>query len=223
MSSPVPARPWWDNGYPTTEGPTPETDRHRNLMLALIASLLHYFGSTRRRAYVSGNILVHYEEGNRRRHVSPDVFVARGVEQRERPNYLIWEEAAGPEFVIELASPSTSEIDRTRKLRLYREALRVREYFQFDPQGGLHEPRLQGVRLVGDDYVPIDPVAGRLPSLVTGLHLEQAGDDLRLWDPATGAWVPTDAERAEQEAARANAAEERLRELEAELARRGTA
>src|SRR5262245_50917607 len=73
-------RPAYWNGYPTTDRkPMAETDWHRDLMAALIATLQYYFAS-QPRVYVSGNLLVFYERGNRRRHVSPDVFVVRGVE-----------------------------------------------------------------------------------------------------------------------------------------------
>ncbi len=33
---------------------------------------------------VSGNMLMFYEEGNRRKHVSPDVFVVRGIPKKQR-------------------------------------------------------------------------------------------------------------------------------------------
>jgi hypothetical protein len=47
-------------------------------------------------------------------------------------------------------------------------------------------PPLQGFRLAGSEYVPITPIAGRLPSQVVGLHLERDGKKLRLFDPTTG-------------------------------------
>ena len=58
-----------------------------------------------------------------------------------------------------------------------------------------------------------------MPSRELGLHLERDGQQLRLWNPATGAWLPTPAEaletaRAGEEAARAAAAQQA-----AELAR----
>ena len=56
--------------------------------------------------YVSGNLLVYYVPGDRLRHLSPDVFVAKGVPKRERLNYLMWEEGKGPDVVIELTSSS---------------------------------------------------------------------------------------------------------------------
>jgi len=64
--------------------------------------------------------------------------------------------------------------------------LKVPEYFQFDPTQDYLEPPLQGFRLVADEYRPIEPVAGRLPSQILGLHLERDGTELRLYDPSTG-------------------------------------
>ena len=65
--------------YPTSDGkPMAETDTHRDLMTALIETLKAFYAAEPL-VYVSGNLLLCYEEGNRRRHVSPDVFVVRGV------------------------------------------------------------------------------------------------------------------------------------------------
>jgi Uma2 family endonuclease len=194
---PVPERRPHDNGYPTWSAePMPETDLHRDLMVQLIEVLRRFY--LNQQVYVTGNILVFYEQGNRRRHVSPDVWLARGVANYQRPNYLIWEEASGPEFVIELTSSTTQREDQTTKLALYRDRLRVREYFLFDPEGDYLDPQLQGYRLRGNTYQRIHPRHGRLPSQVTGLHVEQDGNQLRLWNPATQAWLPTQGEVIEQ-------------------------
>lgn len=40
-------------------------------------------------------------------------------------------------------------------------------------------------------------VSGRLVSEVLGLHLEAAGQDLRLYDPAAGCWLRTPPEERE--------------------------
>jgi hypothetical protein len=50
---------------------------------------------------------------------------------------------------------------------------------------------MQGYRLVEGQYRPIEPVKGRLPSEVLGLHLERYDSELRLFDPATGRRLPT--------------------------------
>jgi Uma2 family endonuclease len=197
-----------DLDYPTSDGrPMAETDWHRILMNALIDTLWAFF-LTAPRVYVSGNLLVFYERGNRRRHLAPDVFVVRGVAKHRRPNFLTWREGKAPELVIELTSSTTKREDLTHKFALYRDVLKVKEYFLFDPLNDYLDPPLQGYRLRAGEYVPIKPVDGRLPSRVVGLHLERAGSDLRLWDPATGLWLPTPEEvRAENERLRREVAE----------------
>jgi Uma2 family endonuclease len=199
-----------------------ETDWHRDLMVRLI-EILQFFYRLRPRVYVSGNLLVYYERGNRRRHVSPDVFVVRGVGNHQRPNYLLWEERKGPEVVIEITSSSTEDEDRRRKRGLYQDTLKVREYFQFDPDGDYLDPPLQGYRLRQGVYQPIRPRHGRLPSQVLGLHLERDGRILQLWNPQTEEWLPTPAEHAEQRAEQArqalHEAQERAAQLAAEVER----
>ncbi len=90
--------------------------------------------------------------------------------------------------MIELTSKSTRREDLGNKLAIYRDVLKVREYFLFDPYGESLQPPLKGFRLVGGEYEPIE---GRLPSEVTGLHLEPALENLRLHDPATGRHLMT--------------------------------
>ena len=66
------------NGYPTSDGrPMAETDLHRDVMFDLIETLKERFAADPL-TYVSGNILLFYEPGNKRRHVSPDVLVVLG-------------------------------------------------------------------------------------------------------------------------------------------------
>ncbi len=210
--------------YPSCEAErtTPQTEWHRVLVNLLIAMLAHHYRAMER-VYVGGDMFVYFRRGDPEGVIAPDVFVVRGVEKRERDTYLVWNEGVGPEFVIEVISDTTRRRDMGRKFDLYRETLKVSEYFVFDPDGEHLTPRLQGWRLRGEEYVVIEAVAGRLPSLVTGLHLEPAGRDLRFWDPATGAWVPTEAERLQAAEEALAAAADRIRALEAELARRGGA
>jgi Uma2 family endonuclease len=227
----------WENDYPTSDGkPMAETDWHRDLMNELIQTLKVWYAA-QPRVYVSGNLLLFYEEGNRRRHKSPDVFVVKGIAKHDRPNYLLWEEGKGPDVVIELTSCSTKREDQEEKYLFYRDTLRVKEYFLFDPLGDYLTPPLQGYRLRRGQYQPIRPVAGRLPSQVLALHLERNGRELRLYNPKTERCLPTPLEMAEQaeesrlqaetarlqaESARlqAEAENERLRRELAELRRR---
>ena len=195
-----------------------ETDWHRDLMTTLIAILKMWYAKVRR-VYVSGNLLLYYVRGNKRKQVSPDVFVVRGVSKQKRLYYLLWEEGKSPEMIIELTSKSTRKEDLDTKFNLYQDILKVQEYFLFDPFAEYLNPPLRGYRLSDGKYLPIEPVAGRFPSEVLRLHLERDGMMLRFYDPATGKWLLTpDESLAEEKAARlrAEAEAERLRqELEA--------
>lgn len=219
-----------DLDYPTSDGrPMAETDWHRILMVALIQTLEEFFRDAPL-VYVSGNLLVFYERGNRRKHLAPDVFVVRGVSKWRRLHYLIWQEKKAPEVVIELTSSTTRKEDLTHKFGLYRDVLKVKEYFLFDPFEDYLDPPMQGYHLRKGAYVPIKAVNDRLPSQILGLHLERMGSDLRLWNPATGQRLLTpeearrqaEAERDREAAARkrAEAEVDRLRRENEELRRR---
>ncbi len=201
--------------YPTSDGrPMAETDVHRDEMVDLIQALKRHYADDPM-VYVSGNILVFYVEGDKHKHVSPDVLITLGIAKRRRDNYLIWEEDHAPDFVIELTSKSTRKEDTDKKFALYRDILKVREYFLFDPFAEYLKPPFQGHRLVEGRYEPIAPVAGRLPSMVTGLHLERDGLELRLFNPATGSRLPTSEELILRETeARRHAEGTALREAE---------
>jgi Uma2 family endonuclease len=169
--------------------------------------------------YVCGNLLLYYEEGNPRKHVAPDVLVARGVpKQPKREYYLVWKEGKAPDLVVEITSKSTRREDKKTKFAIYRDILRVTEYFLFDPRTEYLQPPLQGLRLAGGEYVSIEPIAGRLPSEVLGLHLERDGEQLRLFDPAAGQRLLTRIEA--REAAERRADDERRRADDAEAEHR---
>jgi Uma2 family endonuclease len=210
-------RPTSEIVYPTRDGkPMAETELHMGDMIDTIQVLQDHFAD-RPNVYVWGNLLLYYEEGNPRKHVSPDVLVALGVPREpKRDHYLVWKEGKAPDLVAEITSKSTKREDQTKKLAIYRDILKVLEYFLFDPTEDYLDPPLQGYRLIDGEYVRIEPVAGRLPSEVLGLHLERDGTKLRLFDPATGLRLPTRLEA--RQAAEQRAAEERQRAEAAETA-----
>ena len=185
--------------------------------------------------YVSGDLLVYYEEGNPRVSIAPNLFVVFGVQKRERLNYKLWEEGRAPTFVLEVASPSTWRDDLGRKRSVYAR-LGVREYWQYDPTGEFLPARLQGERLTRSGYVR-QPAATVLDGTLTlrsealGLELRAApGREMRFRDPATGGDLRSHDEEAAARAAaetraelaetRAAAAEARVVALEALLRKR---
>lgn len=203
--------------YPTRDGrPIGESDAHRENLLMSLETLRWHFDRDPE-IYVSGSLLLYYVEGDRGQYVSPDLFVVRGVHNHRRNHYLLWNEAKGPDLVIEFTSESTRHEDAQQKFSLYRDVLKVAEYFLFDPNLDYLKPPLQGYRLHGDKYQPIEPVDGRLPSDVLGLHLERQGDQLRLYDPATKSLLLTLAERVAQ----TESENERLRRELEQLRRTG--
>ena len=210
--------------YPSSDGkPLAENDPQLHAILYAVGVLRVYYRD-RPDVYVSGDLLVYYEEGNPRVSVAPDAFVVFGVEDRIRMNYKVWEEGKGPDFVLEVASPSTWREDVRRKPAIYA-GLGVREYFLFDPMGAHYTPRLRGYRWVAGKYEPLTAVESidrtlTLRSEVLDLDLRTQGEEIRFHDPATGETLlshgETDAARREEAAAR-QAAEARVAELEARL------
>ncbi len=213
MTRPAPAAPI---EYPSSDGrPMAENDVQRNAIMYGIGALSRHFRD-RRDVYVSGDLLIYYEEGNPRVSIAPDVFVVFGVEDRERPNYKLWEERRAPAFVLEVASPSTWRDDLGRKRSVYAQ-LGVREYWQYDPAGEHLPARLQGERLTRSGYVRQPVLTGldgtlTLRSETLGLELRAApGREMRFRDPATGDDLRSHAEEAEGRLAEA---EGRLAEAE---------
>ena len=226
VSSPPPIE------YPCSDGkPMSENDWQAAAILYLRGALSVRYAKCPK-VYVAGNLFIYYEEGNPRASVSPDVFVVLGAEKRMRPVYKVWEEGKAPDFVLEVASPSTWEEDEGAKRALY-ERLGVREYWQVDPRGEFLPSRLQGRRLRGGVYEAqpaVESLDGTLMlrSETLGLDLLAGrGGELYFRDTVSGERLlgheeETDARRAaearaEAEAAARRAAEARVVELEALL------
>ena len=204
--------------YPESDGkPMAETEYHRDIMIDFIQMLKHYFRNVND-VHVSGNLLMYYEEGNPRKSVSPDVFVAFGVSKKKRRTYKIWEEGHAPDFVLEVASPSTYRHDLTRKKDLYASVLSVREYYIYDPYHEV-DPYFQGYRLVEGVYEEIGFVNGRLPSLVLGLELGENDGVFGLYDPSRSVWLQPLEKRVEQEVEARQRAEAELAKALAALER----
>lgn len=159
----------------------------------------------------------------------PDVLIAFGVNLqafRARGHYVIPEQGKPPDFVMEIASESTAEVDTGPKRAEYAD-LGISEYWRFDHTGEDHKAKLAGDRLVGDRYEPI--AIDLLPdgrhqgySTVLNLILEWNDGDLNWIDPITGGHISTmEQEREGRLAEREGrlAAEARNRELEEELRR----
>lgn len=186
-----------------------ETDWHREAAVDLIFMLQERYRD-HPDVCVGGNLYLYYQEGDPRKMVSPDVFVAFGVPKRMRRIYKLWEEPGGPSVVFEVTSDKTRRRDVVAKKTVYAE-LGVAEYFLYDPQWEYLKPPLQGFRLVRGEYVPLQPDAtGALTSERLGLKVFLDGWRIDLADARTGEKLPRPAELL-AENARLRAELERLR------------
>jgi Uma2 family endonuclease len=212
-----------------------ETEHHINAIVYLYQALKYFLRQTEH-IYAAANMLFYYEEGNPAAVVVPDAFVVKGISKHLRRTFTLWEEKAAPCVVFEITSRSTRLEDLGSKRALY-EMLGVREYFLFDPLGEYLSPPLQGFRMEGEYYQPLElSPEGTLLSQELGLILRSEGSLLRLIDPETDRALPTldeavdmalaeteraqaETERAQAEAERAQAEAERADTAEAEIAR----
>ena len=196
--------------YPETDGkPMAESDLHRDIMLYLIRLLQRFFAG--QPVYVSGNLLIYYEKGNRYKSVAPDCFVVRGIDPHLRKTYKIWEEGKAPEVVFEVTSHSTQDDDLGKKMGLYAQ-LGVQEYYLYDPTADYLQPSLRAFVLQGGGFVPMPPAheevdlgeLALLPdpaeppefiSLLLGLRLTlDEANRLQFYDLTTGQRLLSDEE-----------------------------
>ena len=219
--------------YPETDGmPLPDGRFQEPLYHRAVGTLRTFFKNTPN-CEVNGNTFIYYEKDNPRRFFAPDCHVALGLtdeamESLDHNNsYLLWEVGKPPDFIMEIASPSTAHVDQGRKRDLYAD-IGVGEYWRYDSLGGrLYDEPLVGERLVGGEYErmemrqePDGSVWGRSDAL--NLDLWWIDGELRFWDPVREEWLLNhEEEQAGRLAERAGRLEEqagRLAEREGRLA-----
>ena len=167
----------------------------------------------------------------------PDLLIVRDGDRElmeEQRGYAIDRQGKAPDFVLEVASPTTGRADYTDKREDY-ERFGVGEYWRFDPSGGeYHDAALAGDRLVDGVYQPIEIQVlseGRLRgySEALGLYVFWENGMLRFFDPVGESYLRShDEDEARATSAEAHArdeeaarlvAEARVAELEEELRR----
>ena len=217
--------------YPDADGmPVPDGEFQFPILAKVVNTLGVYFGGVLG-ARVNGNTFIYYVEGDPRRFVSPDCYVAlnlpaESLESIKRNNvYLVWEVGKAPDFILEIGSKSTSDTDLGRKRELYAE-LGVSEYWRFDSTGGdFYGEPLVGDYLADGEYHRIDmrdEGDGRIWSHSDALSLDLwwIDGELHFRDPASGIWLLNqEEERMGRLAAEGQAAEERTRAEEERAAR----
>jgi len=117
--------------YPSSDGkPMGETGTHARVALMSIYGVLDRYFMNNPRVAVHANMFIYYVQGDPKRNVCPDAFVAMGVpNEPDRRSYKVWKEGKAPDVVLEVTSRKTRKQDLTKKFEIYRDVLRVREYF----------------------------------------------------------------------------------------------
>ena len=204
--------------YPSSDGEPMAGSDLQYVPLTETVSVLRTRFFDRSDVYIAGDMLVYYRINDNTVSVAPDLFAVFGATgNHPRDSWLVWREGKAPDFVMEIASESTWRRDVGGKRGIYAE-MGVSEYWRFDPTGRWFTPALVGERLVDGEYRPIpvlEDSSGAFRGLSEVLGLDfcvELGLELRLYDPATGERLRN--HREESEARRA--ADERIRELEAE-------
>ena len=185
--------------YPESDGKPVESRQHYEVAHYVMSAFRGRFGDS---ADYAANHGLYYEEGNPKKVVVPDVYwIADKPRNLMLRTYLLWEEGRVPNFVLELASAFAKKRDAEKKRKLYAR-LGVKDYFRFDPVGGVMTPILQGLRLEAGEYEPVPAVAlldGGSSVYSEELKLELRAwpgplPKLRLYDPATRQLIASVAE-----------------------------
>ena len=203
------------------EEPEPVEDgMQQELPIDDIRSALRGRYRSRHDVFVSDDVFISYDRTNGNARVRPDLFIAFGVDaaaiRENLPNFWIWETGKVPDFVMEVASPSTAANDTGPKRNLY-QRLGVTEYWRFDPTGGdLYGQPMQGERLIGGSYIPCEITAApdgsqRSRSQLLNLDFSWDGAEFDVLDSATGKSIKImellTAEQEARQAAEAQAAQ----------------
>ena len=125
---------------------------------------------------IACDMLVHYERGNNKAAVAPDVFVSFGVPPGPRSSYFVQREGKPPDVVLEFASPSTVRKDAGIKKEKYRQ-MGVREYWLVD----------EAYEQLRSEECPEGMVAVWGPLLQ--LEVRFADGQLRFWDREKALYV----------------------------------
>ncbi len=119
--------------------------------------------------YMDSNLPILLNPNDLRISIAPDFYRSRGVNVariRDDTGYNLWEIGKPPDWVLEVASPSTYRKDLYEKPSIYA-GIGVSEMWMFDPTGGeLYGRALTGFMLVEGEYEPIEiePNEHGLPS-----------------------------------------------------------
>jgi Uma2 family endonuclease len=195
-----------------------ETPIHRQWMIYIDNVLERRYSGQRfsgQGVYLGSDMLVYYVEGDPRKYLVPDNFVAFGCQPGYRRVYKTWEDPP-PSVVFEVSSNSTKTKDQTVKPETYIR-VGVREIILFDPLGEM-QPALQGIRIVDKKLVKIEPdKRGAIESQELDVLLWLEEGNLVLAECASGERLLSDRDVLAAKEAELEAKEAEIEAKEAEI------
>jgi Uma2 family endonuclease len=234
MAAPLSYPAVWDDQdfYPLhEEADVPEIPPHRRWVTYLYDALQARFPAW----FVTSNVLIYWEPGNREACRAPDLLVVKApLAQPVERVYQTWLQPPVA-FVAEIGSRSTLKEDEGPKVEVYQDRVRAGEYYYADPPQGVQRLWRMGDERSGGGYEEVTAEAnGRLRSAELELEFALEEGEVRLYTltgelllnhvETDAAWREAEAQRAAAEAERAEearrreAAEARVAELERQLA-----
>ena len=206
--------------YPSSDGEPMSENQWQYLAMTDTFSALANHYINRPDVFVASDLLVYYRMNDNATRVAPDVFVVFGATGNHlRHSWLVWREGKAPDFVMEVASPSTWQRDAAEKRDIYA-GMGVTEYWRFDPTGDFFTPELVGEALIDGEYRPMpletgdDMLWGRSAVLELDICV-LPGFELRLYDPEARQWLLTPRESEEARLAAEAALQESTAALQA--------
>ncbi len=132
------------SALPDEDGVPMENFLHRFQQNLLLESLTYHWRD--RQDYFAGaNMFVYfsYEQaeevinGEQKAYRGPDFFVVLDTTyQPPRTKWVVWAEGGRyPDVIVEILSPSTEQVDRVEKMKLYERVFQTSEYFLIDFEG----------------------------------------------------------------------------------------
>jgi Uma2 family endonuclease len=218
---------YYYDSHPTAEDLMGETAFHDALTLYLVAVLKWLFEG--QPCAIHHNLNIYLTPNYREYPVAPDIAIFKGLSYQWVPSWKVGRTGPAPHVAFEIVSPETWTKDLTEKPAKYAR-MGVQEYFAYDPNEPIL-PRSRSQRLYGwqldrqrSILLPMTPGAGgELWSEQLESWLVPDGVYLRLYDrdgqlrltreEAEARQKEFERQRADREAARRKALEEKLRSL----------
>lgn len=201
--------------YPESDG-NPMSDNTKQFRwIVVIKENLEILFDDDPNVFVAGDLLWYPQQGDNKIRQAPDTMVVFGRPKGDRGSYQQWEEGnIPPQVVFEILSPGNRLKEMARKFKFY-EQYGVEEYYILDPD----RLDFNGWLRSSDGTLEVIDEPENWTSPRLGIRFELKDGNFTIYRPDGERFLtPTElAKQVQTERQRAEAAEDRVRELEQRL------